>query len=69
MTVSYFHFASVLIKQKILEKMLILRIYIYRSTSLSEKMKKVNKQCLIDTPRTIRVSEKTWQVIVRTRRP
>ena len=32
-------------------------------------MKKVNKQCLIDTPRTVRVSEKTWQVIVRTRRP
>ena len=32
------------------------------------KMKKVNKQCLLDTPRTVRVSEKTWQVIVRTRR-
>ena len=31
------------------------------------KMKKVNKQCLLDTPRTVRVSEKTWQVIVRTR--
>ena len=29
-------------------------------------MKKVNKQCLLDTPRTVRVSEKTWQVIVRT---
>ena len=28
-------------------------------------MKKVNKQCLLDTPRTVRVSEKTWQVIVR----
>ena len=28
------------------------------------KMKKVNKQCLLDTPRTVRVSEKTWQVIV-----
>ena len=26
-------------------------------------MKKVNKQCLLDTPRTVRVSEKTWQVI------
>ena len=25
-------------------------------------MKKVNKQCLLDTPRTVRVSEKTWQV-------
>ena len=24
-------------------------------------MKKVNKQCLLDTPRTVRVSEKTWQ--------
>ena len=33
------------------------------------KMKKVNKQCLLDTPRTVRVSEKTWQVIVRTGRP
>ena len=32
-------------------------------------MKKVNKQCLLDTPRTVRVSEKTWEVIVRTRRP
>ena len=32
-------------------------------------MKKVNKQCLLDTPRTVRVSEKTWQVIVHTRRP
>ena len=29
-------------------------------------MKKVNKQCLLDTPRTVRVSEKTWQVIVQT---
>ena len=27
------------------------------------QMKKVNKQCLLDTPRTVRVSEKTWQVI------
>ena len=35
----------------------------------TEKMKKVNKQCLLDTPRTVRVSEKTWQVIVQTRRP
>ena len=34
-----------------------------------KEMKKVNKQCLLDTPRTVRVSEKTWQVIVRTRRP
>ena len=33
------------------------------------EMKKVNKQCLLDTPRTVRVSEKTWQVIVQTRRP
>ena len=30
---------------------------------------KVNKQCLLDTPRTVRVSEKTWQVIVQTSRP
>ena len=35
----------------------------------SNQMKKVNKHCLLDTPRTVRVSEKTWQVIVRTRRP
>ena len=34
-----------------------------------KKMKKVNKQCLSDTPRTVRVSEKTWQVIVQTSRP
>ena len=35
-------------------------------------MKKVNKQCLLDTPPpppTIRVGEKTWQVIVQTSRP
>ena len=34
-----------------------------------EEMKKVNKQCLLDTPRTVRVSEKTWQVRVQTSRP
>ena len=33
------------------------------------KMKKINKQCLLDTPRTVRFSEKTWQVIVQTSRP
>ena len=33
------------------------------------KMKKVNKQCLLDTPRTVRFSEKTWWVIVQTSRP
>ena len=33
------------------------------------KMKRVNKQCLLDTPRTVRVSEKTCQVIVQTSRP
>ena len=38
-------------------------------TTKALKMKKVNKQCLLDTPRTVRVSEKTWQVIVQTRRP
>ena len=38
-------------------------------TLLPARMKKVNKQCLLDTPRTVRVSEKTWQVIIRTRRP
>ena len=39
------------------------------NTCTSPLMKKVNKQCLLDTPRTVRVSEKTWQVIVQTRRP
>ena len=38
-------------------------------SAIPRGMKKVNKQCLLDTPRTVRVSEKTWQVIVRTRRP
>ena len=42
---------------------------VLRGHSKIDKMKKVNKQCLLDTPRTVRVSEKTWQVIVRTRRP
>ena len=42
---------------------------IQASWSSAIVMKKVNKQCLLDTPRTVRVSEKTWQVIVRTRRP
>ena len=32
---------------------------------LIDKMKKVNKQCLLDTPRTVRVREKTCQVIVK----
>ena len=40
-----------------------------RNNMNDPQMKKVNKQCLSDTPRTVRVSEKTWQVIVRTRRP
>ena len=30
-------------------------------------MKKVNKQCILDTPCTVRVSEKNWQVIVQTK--
>ena len=38
-------------------------------SKLSDEMKKVNKHCLLDTPRTVTVSEKTWQVIVQTRRP
>ena len=42
---------------------------IVRTRLCKKKMKKVNKQCLLDTPRTVRVSEKTWQVIVGTRRP
>ena len=32
-------------------------------------IKKVNKQCLLDTPRTVRFSEKKWQAIVQTSRP
>ena len=43
------------------------RPYVY--IGVTEGMKKVNKKCLLDTPGTVRVSEKTWQVIVRTRRP
>ena len=43
--------------------------YVQDKTNFEHKMKKVNKQCLLYTPRTVRVSEKTWQVIVRTRRP
>ena len=36
-----------------------------------EKMKKVNKQCLLDTRSRVRKSEKLtfWQVIVQTSRP
>ena len=34
-----------------------------------KKMKKVNKQCLLDTPCTVRVSEKNLASIVQTRRP
>ena len=41
----------------------------HRTATMGTKMKKVNKQCLLDTPRTVRFSEKTWQVIVQTRRP
>ena len=41
----------------------------FRFSQIEKKMKKVNKQCLLDTPRTVRVSEKTWQVIVQTSRP
>ena len=40
-------------------------LFVYYRKLFSEgyklKMKKVNKQCLLDTPRTVRVSEKTWQ--------
>ena len=46
-----------------------LAFYPFSSTYLINSMKKVNKQCLLDTPLTVRVSEKTWQVIVPTRRP
>ena len=36
----------------------------FKSAQTNVSMKKANKQCLLDTPRTVRVSEKTWQVIV-----
>ena len=36
----------------------------FEFTDANFKMKKINKQCLLDTPRTVRVSEKTLQVIV-----
>ena len=48
---------------------IIIIIIIITIITITILMKKVNKQCLLDTPRTVRVSEKTWQVIVRTRRP
>ena len=41
-------------------------IFFFQKIKKIIQMKKVNKQCLLDTPRTVRVSEKTWQVIVRT---
>ena len=54
------------------EKAKFVCLYLMRPQKMkfeSVQMKKVNKQCLLDTPRTVRVSEKTWQVIVQTRRP
>ena len=61
------------IKQQNTFQTLILRLYagcrLDQNVLLVEKMKKVNKQCLLDTPRTVRVSEKTWQNIAQTRRP
>ena len=33
-------------------------ILLFSATSLINSMKKVNKQCLLDTPRTVRFSEK-----------
>ena len=44
-------------------------VFQYRLSLNAGQMKKVNKRCLLDTPRTVRVSEKTWQVIVQTSRP
>ena len=41
----------------------------FRFSDNLDLMKKFNKQCLLDTPRTVRFSEKTWQVIVQTSRP
>ena len=37
-----------------------------KKSALQSLMKKVNKQCYLDNPHTVRVSEKTWQVIVQT---
>ena len=41
----------------------------WEGADIRSQMKKVNKQCLLYTPHTVRVSEKTWQVIVQTSRP
>ena len=51
------------------ESALVKMLHYSKSHVPAHIMKKVNKQCLLDTPRTVRVSEKTWQVIVQTRRP
>ena len=39
------------------------------SMECQSQMKKVDKQCLLDTPHTVRFSEKTWQVLVQSSRP
>ena len=44
-------------------------VYINYFFLTQNKMKKVNKQCLLDTPRTVRVREKILKVIVQTSRP
>ena len=35
-------------------------LYSLSAFVMADLMKKVNKQCLLDTPRTVRVREKTW---------
>ena len=45
------------------------KLFTQQMKRISKSMKKVNKQCLLDTPLTVSVSEKTWQVKVQTSRP
>ena len=40
--------------------------FLIQTLCIFSQMKKVNKQCLLDTPHTVRVSEKTWQVNKKT---
>ena len=55
---------SAFIKLPFLIKIFVLSIFEWLlktgfTVGLLNEMKKVNKQCLLDTPRTVRVSEKT----------
>ena len=57
------------IKKQVLERCILISYTNgYKEHTNRDTMKKVNKQCLLDTPRTVRVREKTCQVIVQTSR-